>query len=122
MALAVHVEPTPARNTETTAIRRVYEHCIADLGGGDVVADRVHVTRVLVAEHDGCRETRGLHEPIDGMQVGRAHARARDPDDDAPRRVGLRHGPLHELERAVILAEERGSHTEATTPAGFDPR
>ena len=61
-------------------------------------------------EDDGDREAGRLHQPVDRVEVGRADARAADPDDDAPRpgRLGL--GTLDELERTVVVVEERGFH------------
>ena len=108
--LAVHVEPAAARHAEPAAVRRVDEHGVADLRRRHVVADRVHPAGVLVAEDDRQRQARRLHQPVDRVQVGRADAGAADLDDDvrAPVRLGL--GPLDELERAVVLAEKRGSH------------
>ena len=122
MPLAVHVVAAPAGNAEPAAVGRIQEHGVADRGGRDVVADRVHPTGVLVAEHDRQRQARGLHQPVDRVQVGRTDARAADPDDDAPRPAGLGLGPFHQLEGAVVLAEECRSHAAALSSAAFEPR
>ena len=99
-----HATQSPQR------VRRVDEHGVADGSGGDVVADRVHPARVLVPEHDRRPEAGRLHEPVDGVQVGRADAGAADPDDDVARaaRLGLR--PFDQLERPVVRAEQRRLH------------
>ena len=97
------------------------EHGIAHRRRCHVVADRVHPAGVLVPENDRQGQARGLHEPVLGVQVGRA--------DPAPttstttllgtRRLGLR--PLHELQRAVVLAEQRRPHAATPTLAPFAP-
>ena len=120
--LAVDVEPPPAGHADAAAVRGMDEHGVAHLRRCHVVADRVHPAGVLVAEDDRQGQARGLHEPVLGVQVGRADPGAHDLDDDAPRarRLGLR--PLHELERAVVLAEKRRPHAATPTLAPFAPR
>ena len=120
--LAVDVEPPAARHADAAAVRRMDEHGVSHRRRCHVVADRVHPAGVLVAEDDRQGQARGLHEPVLGVQVGRADPGAHDLDDDAPRarRLGLR--PLHELERAVVLAEKRRSHAATPTLAPFAPR
>ena len=110
VALAVHVLPAPARDAEPAAVRRVDEHRVADLRRRHVVADRVHPARVLVAEHDRRLQARRLHQPIDRVQVGRADPGAADADDHVARALRLRIRPLDELERPVVLREQRRLH------------
>ena len=85
------------------------------------VADRVHPAGVLVAEHDRRPQARRLHQPVDRVQVGRAHARAADLDDDVPRRDRLRLGSLDQLERLVVLASSAALMLPTAT-AGFERR
>jgi hypothetical protein len=121
VVLAVHVEAAPAGHAEAAAVRRVEEHGVADRHRSHGVADGVHPARVLVPEHDRGIDARRRHQPVDRVQVGRADAGAADPDDDAPRPVRLGLGPVDQLERAVVLAEERGLHAAALASVAFAP-
>ena len=122
VALAVDVEPASAGHADAAAVRGMDEHGVADRRRRHVVADRMHPAGVLVAEDDRQRQAGGLHEPVLGMKVGRADPGPADLDDDAPRAGRLGLGPLHELERAVVLAEERRSHAATSACAAFSPR
>ena len=73
----------------------------------------MHPAGVLVAENHRRLEPRRLHEPVDGVQVGRADAGAADLDDDVPHALWLGHRPLDELERPVVLGEQRRLHAAA---------
>ena len=110
VAHAEDVLAAPAGDAEAAAPRGVEEHRVAHRRGRDVVADRVHPAGVLVPEDDRDREAGRLHLPVDRVEVGRADAGPADPDDDAPRPARLGLGALDELERAVVLVQERGLH------------
>ena len=63
-----------------------------------------------VPEHDRRLQAGRFHQAFLGVQVGRAHAGAADPDDDVPRGDRRGVGTLDELERLVVLGEEGASH------------
>jgi hypothetical protein len=113
MVLAVHVEAATAGDAEPAAVRRVDQHRIADRRRGDAVADGVDVAGILVAEDDRRPQAGDLHQALDRVHVGRAHACACDPDDDVAvaLRLGLR--ALDELEGPVVGAQQRGPHARA---------
>jgi hypothetical protein len=62
-----------------------------------------------VSEHERGRDPRRLHLSVDRVQVGGAHAGSRDADEHVVGALGLRDRPLRQLERPVVLGEERGS-------------
>ena len=90
VADAMHVVAATARHAQPAAERRVDEHRVALGDRRHVAADARDPARVLVAEHARQRHARGLHQAVDRMQVGRAHARAADADDDIARASRLR--------------------------------
>ena len=107
---AVHVVSAAAGNAETAAERRIHDHGISGRDRRHAVADGLDPARVLVAEHERQRHAGRLHEPVDGMEVGRAHPGAADPDEHVLRADGLRRRPVDQLERLVVLAKESGPH------------
>ncbi len=100
---AEHVDAASAGHAHAAAVRWEDEHRIALGDGRDAGADLLHPARVLVSEHARQRDSGGLHEALDGMQIGRADARAADADEDVRRTDRLWHRALDELERLVIL-------------------
>ena len=108
--LAVHVEPAAAGHAQPAAVGRVEQDGVAGVGGGDAVADSMHPPCVLVAEHERKPDAGRLHQPVLGVQVGRAHAGAADAHDDVSWPAGLRLGAVDELERPAELGEDRGPH------------
>ena len=107
---AVHVVAAPAGDAEAAAVGRVHEHRIALRDRRDAVADLLDPARVLVAEHPRQPHADVLHQALDGVEIGRAHARAADPDDDVGRVRDLGHRPLDELERPVVFAHQCRFH------------
>ena len=115
--LAVDVLPAAARHAQAAAVGGVDEHGVALRDRRHAVADRVHPAGVLVTEDDGRLDARRLHQPVDRVQVGRADAGAADLDDDVAHALGLGHRPLDELERLVVLGEQRRLHAAAVVSA-----
>ncbi len=107
---AEHVDTTPARDAETAAVRREHEHCVALRDGRHTRTDLLHPARVLVAEDARQRHSGRLHEPLDGVQIGRADTSAADPHEHVRRTRDLRRRPLDELERLVVRAHECRFH------------
>src|SRR5207302_3152275 len=97
--------------------RWVDEHRVADGGGRDARPDGMHPAGVLVAEDDRQPQAGRLHQALDRVQVGRAHAGPAYADDDVAPSRRLRHGALDDLERPVVVREERGPHAAATWSA-----
>ena len=110
VALAVHVQAAPAGHAETAAVRRVQDHRVADGGRGHVVPGRVHPAGVLVAEDERQPDACRLHQPVLRMEVGRTHACPADANDDVAGADRLGLGAFDQLERTVVLAEERCLH------------
>ena len=102
--------PRRHANAETAAERRIHDHGIARRDRRDTIADRLDPARVLVAEYQGKRHTSRLHEPVDGMEVGRANPGAADSDEHVLCADRLRRRPVDQLERLVVLAKEGGPH------------
>ena len=65
-----------------------------------------------MAEHARQGDAGGLHQPLDRVQVGGADACAADPHEHVGRMCDLRPRPVDQLERLVILAEERRFHVK----------
>ena len=110
MARAVHVDAAPAGHAEAAAVGRVHEHGVALGDRRHAVAGLLDPARVLVAEDPRQPDAGGLHQALDGVQIGRAHTRAADPHDDVARVRDLGHRPLDELERLVVGAHECRFH------------
>ena len=117
VARAMHVVAAAARQAQPAAERRVDEHRIAGNDRRDSVADRLDPPRVLVSEHERERDAGGLHQAVDRVQIRRAHSGSRDPDDDVRRRLGLRGGPVDQLERLVVLPHDSCLHAVAYAAA-----
>ena len=115
---AEHVDAAPAGHAHAAAVRREDEHGVALGDGRDTCADLVHPACVLVAEDARERDAGGLHQPLDRVQVGRADARAADPDHDVVRVRGLGLRPLDELERLVVFAHECRFHGSPIVECG----
>ncbi len=111
--LAVDVLPAAARHAQAAGVGGVDEHGISLRDGRHAGADRMHPAGVLVAEDHGRLEACRLHEPVDGMQVGRADSGAADLDDDVAYALWLGHRPLDELEGLVVLGEQCRLHAAA---------
>ena len=115
---AVHVVPATAGDAEPATIGRIDDHGVAGGDGRDTVTDGLHPARALVSQNTRQRDTGRLHETVDRMEVGCADPGAADPDEHVSRPFRLRRGPLDQLERLVVLAQEGSPHASALTRRG----
>ena len=107
---AMHVVAAPALHAQATAERRIQDHCVARRDRRHQVADLLHPARVLVSEHERKRHSGRLHQALDRMHVGGAHAGAADPDQHLVGPPHLGGWILDQLQRPVVLAHQGGSH------------
>jgi hypothetical protein len=107
VALAMHVLAPPAGHAESAAVRRVQHDAVTGCHCHHVIAGGLDPSGILVSEHERRRDPRRLHLAVDCVQVGGTDAGSRDLDEHVVRALGLGGRPLGELERAVVLGEER---------------
>ena len=109
-ARRISLRAAAARETQAAAVRRVDEHRVTFRNGGDAATDLLDPAGVLMAEHARQRHAGGLHQAVDRVQVGGAHAGAADPHQHVAgvHRLGPR--TVDQLERAMVLTHQRGFH------------
>ncbi len=81
------------------------DYRIAGVNGRHPVANRLHPSGILVAEHTRQRDTGCLHEAVDRVQVGGADSSAAETHEHVGRPAWLGDRDVDELERTVVLAQ-----------------